>query len=79
MVHPLHPAPSKLKSVTHEADILSVVIFWEAPMKEQGYITMVTVRYYNSEGVELGSANVINGKGTYRWGTVLCNTQYKNM
>ena len=62
-----HPAPNALESVTYQPDILSVVISWEASVKERGYITMVTVRYYNSEGVEMGNANVKNGERTYRY------------
>lgn len=72
MLHLFHLAPGTLESVTYQPDILSVVISWEAPAKEEGYITKVTLRYYNSEGVELGSVNVNNGERTYRY---VCNTR----
>lgn len=45
-------------------------------MNEEGYIIMVTVRYYNSEGVELGSVNVNNGERTYRYES-MCSTDHR--
>lgn len=66
MLRPFHAAPSALESVTYQPDILSVLVSWEPPEKEAGYITYVTVTYYNSEGVKLGSANVSNEETSYR-------------
>ena len=61
-----HPAPGALESVSYQPDILSVLISWNPPEKGRGYITMVTVEYYNSEGVKLGGESVNTGEMAYR-------------
>ena len=51
-------APGPLESVDYEPDILSVLLKWDPPLRGRGYITMVTLEYYDSRGVRLGVANV---------------------
>ena len=66
IVFSLHAAPGALEAVTYQPDILSLLITWDPPRRGRGYITMVTVEHYNSEGVKLGSASVGNGETRYR-------------
>ena len=62
----LSTVPGPLESVTYHPDILSAVISWESPVVGRGWITMVTVEYYNGVGVRLGSDSVTVTQMSYR-------------
>ena len=68
----IHTAPGPLQSVNYEPDILSVLLTWEPPLRGRGYITMVTLEYYNSGGVKLGTESVVGSSTSYRCSVVLC-------
>ena len=59
-------APGPLESVNYQPDILSILLSWDLPQRGRGYITTVTLEYYNSEGVKLGTESVGEGRKSYR-------------
>ena len=59
-------APGPLESVNYQPDILSILLSWDLPQRGRGYITTVTLEYYNSEGVKLGTESVSESRKSYR-------------
>ena len=67
-------APGALQSVDYEPDILSVLLKWDPPLRGRGYITVVTLEYYNTNGsTKLGTVNVTEAETNL----MEANTKYR--